>query len=772
MKNPEFLSLTCGRTLLTAAITALLLGNFVQAGNNYDGGGANGLWTNPLNWDSNVVIVPPAEAKFGGTLQLAAVNDFAATTAFNGITFNAGAGAFVLSGNSVTLGSGVTNNSTNTQTVNLDLILSANRDVNATTASSNIVIGGVVSGAFRLQAIGLGTVTLNGTTANTYTGQTSASGNGTFIVDLSNIASHTNLITPSAATSQLNTGNGNAPASGTFILRGASSGTSSQTLNGLQLTNGAAGTFIVDANGGGGTNLNLGVNINRAAPTATQGGGTATFDISSPGATLTGTTLGLTAGTQTAGQAVRGYALVKDATGIGFATNVGGALVRYTGATALTPGGTGLTTTAANNYSLAAGGTTTTLAGGQTVQTLSIDSTGTAGTLNLGAGVTTLGALGVLTTGNAATTIQGGQLGAANTEVILSAAGTGGVTVASTISSGTGHFTKTGSDTVTLTGANTYSGTTSVLAGTLKAGNATALSATSAVVLSNSSGVSLDLTASSASVGSLGGGGAVGGGVLLGSNTLTLGGSNAATGNNNTYGGVISGTGGITKVGTGPQTLSGTNTYTGATSISGGGSLILTSSGTINNTSGVFVDTGSTFNVSAKGATAYSVKNLSGTGTVTGVLNVTTQLATGTAGTVGTLTFTGNTSLGTAATHLVDINGGTSSADLANVTGNLSIGTGTILDLVQLGTYTTGSKYTIASYTGTLTGTYAGLANGSQFNDAGGTWQITYNDTAAGLNGGTGPSYITITAIPEPSALLLGSLSLLGLAARRTRRNN
>jgi len=46
-------------------------------------------------------------------------------------------------------------------------------------------------------------------------------------------------------------------------------------------------------------------------------------------------------------------------------------------------------------------------------------------------------------------------------------------------------------------------------------------------------------------------------------------------------------------------------------------------------------------------------------------------------------------------------------------------------------------------------------------------WTIDYNDTTAGLNGGVGNSYITITAVPEPAAALLGGLGMLALLRRR-----
>nr|MCU0782391.1 autotransporter-associated beta strand repeat-containing protein [Akkermansiaceae bacterium] len=67
-------------------------------------------------------------------------------------------------------------------------------------------------------------------------------------------------------------------------------------------------------------------------------------------------------------------------------------------------------------------------------------------------------------------------------------------------------------------------------------------------------------------IGSLAGGGAAGGSVNLGTATLTTGGRNATT----NYAGVIGGTGGLTKTGTGVQYLSGSNTFSGPTSVNAG----------------------------------------------------------------------------------------------------------------------------------------------------------------------------------------------------------
>ena len=92
------------------------------------------------------------------------------------------------------------------------------------------------------------------------------------------------------------------------------------------------------------------------------------------------------------------------------------------------------------------------------------------------------------------------------------------------------------------------------------------------------------MAGSSETIGSLAGGGAAGGNVTLGAGTLTTG-----TATSTTYAGVISGTGGLTKVGTGVFTLTGNNTYTGTTTVSAG-TLEVGSGGTSGSIAGDIID--------------------------------------------------------------------------------------------------------------------------------------------------------------------------------------
>ncbi|WP_306604342.1 autotransporter-associated beta strand repeat-containing protein [Azonexus sp.] len=155
--------------------------------------------------------------------------------------------------------------------------------------------------------------------------------------------------------------------------------------------------------------------------------------------------------------------------------------------------------------------------------------------------------------------------------------------------SGTGAVTKSGSGAVTFSGANTYTGATTISAGTLSLSGTAAIADTSAVTVA--SGATMSLIGGNETIGSLAGAGAV----SL-SYRLIAGGDNSST----TFSGAISSTNtsGITKSGTGTLTLTGTNTYTGATTVSAGELRLVNGSGTvIADSSAVTVASGATLKV-------------------------------------------------------------------------------------------------------------------------------------------------------------------------------
>lgn len=152
-------------------LMGLLLAGTMTAGaadRTWDGGGANGYWNTPVNWDGDATAPSGGDALFfGGSTRLANTNDLAASTSFNGITFNSGAGAFVITGAVITLGGDVTNSSASLQTLNLPMALDATRTFN-TASSGSLTVGGVLSGAGGLTKAGAQTLTLSG--VNTFNG--------------------------------------------------------------------------------------------------------------------------------------------------------------------------------------------------------------------------------------------------------------------------------------------------------------------------------------------------------------------------------------------------------------------------------------------------------------------------------------------------------------------------------------------------------------------------------------------------------------------------
>ncbi len=139
---------------------------------------------------------------------------------------------------------------------------------------------------------------------------------------------------------------------------------------------------------------------------------------------------------------------------------------------------------------------------------------------------------------------------AANT--LAAALGDNGLGATSLLKSGTGTWV--------LSGAHSYTGSTSVTGGTLRLASANRIGDSSSVIVS--SGAIFDFNNFSDTIGSLAGAG----NITLGSAAMTTGANHTST----TFSGIISGTGAVIKTGTGTQVFSGNNSYTGITTISGG----------------------------------------------------------------------------------------------------------------------------------------------------------------------------------------------------------
>ena len=185
---------------------------------------------------------------------------------------------------------------------------------------------------------------------------------------------------------------------------------------------------------------------------------------------------------------------------------------------------------------------------------------------------------------------------------------TGGGSFSGEVSGDGGLIFAAGSS--TLAGANSYAGTTRIdtgatlaLTGTVGAG---AVIANGAFDISGAAG---DVT-----IANLSGGGTV----ALGTNDLMLGGDNL----DSLFSGVIGGSGGLVKTGTGVLTLSGANRYTGLTSVQDG-TLRLGAAGVLADDSTLEVLNGATLDMNGFDETVASFTirgNLVGAGTLTAAL--------------------------------------------------------------------------------------------------------------------------------------------------------
>lgn len=128
----------------------------------------SGKWNNPANWEEGVVPTSPAFIIFGTSAITTLENDIPAGLEIARITFNNGASAYAISGNSITLKNQVNNNSTSAQIINLAVEINSMVEINV--SSGDISLGGIISGTGGLTKQGFNSLNISGD--NTYSGGT------------------------------------------------------------------------------------------------------------------------------------------------------------------------------------------------------------------------------------------------------------------------------------------------------------------------------------------------------------------------------------------------------------------------------------------------------------------------------------------------------------------------------------------------------------------------------------------------------------------------
>jgi autotransporter-associated beta strand protein len=303
--------------------------------------------------------------------------------------------------------------------------------------------------------------------------------------------------------------------------------------------------------------------------------------------------------------------------------------------------------------------------------------------------------------------------------------------------SGAGSLTKTGEGTLKLTGRNTYSGSTTVSAGTLQAGAANTIP--NASPLSVGSGATFDLNDFDQNINSISGAG----NVRLGKGTWTTEDSGSTT-----FSGVISGTGSLVKIGTGLLSLTGTNTYAGATGVYAGTLQV----GTASATGDVLPNSDVTIGPEGTLQGSGRVKSITTAGNVgstpTGSVAVTgpcpenpTQSCTFPNPARGIL-LTSNAVFKPGSSFAVNIAGlvaGTGYSQL-RVTGAASLAGSPVLKVTVGFHPIVGDTFTIIDTQRGIDGTFHGLPNGATITANNVTFRINYD------------SRVTLTVVPAPDA--------------------
>ena len=458
--------------------------------------------------------------------------------------------------------------------------------------NTSSTLGNLETGVLALTKIGTGNLTLSG--ANTYSGGTTVStgaltGNTTSLQG--NITNNASLVFDQASTSSyagIIDGTGSLTKSGNGTL----SFTNNNTFTGA--TTISAGTLQLGDGGTAGSITsssivnNSSLVFNRSNELELTGVISGTGDVTQNGS---GTTTLTSTNTYTGGTTVSTGTLVLQ----GSAINSAGAFAVSSGANLNLEPTEGTFSAPLQTYLAPSGAGTVNITGDGTkwVALRGTDQTSLTGTLSVQPSGRLMSWSGLDLSNAELNVASGAQFGTADTSVTVGSltgagdifqgwdgtlrtltvgAGDGDSTFSGVIHGNSSSFTrgdletgfltltKTGTGTLTLSGANTYAGNTTVSGGTLRLGAANVLSDATGVAVAAST--TFDLDGYSDTIGSLAGAGDV----SLGAATLTTGANHTDT----SFSGVISGTGGIVKTGSGTLSLTNTNTYQGGTSVTGG----------------------------------------------------------------------------------------------------------------------------------------------------------------------------------------------------------
>lgn len=617
-------TLTAG-TVVLGSNTALGTGTVTLNGASLQSGLAGVALANAITLSASTSFAGSLDLTLNGTVTQ---NNGNRTLTFNGPGLTTFGGKFLLSNN----------NTTRTLTI----------AGSADAALNGIVSNGTKATSGNIIKSGTGTLTLGGSAANTFSGSTTVNGgtlvlaksSGNAIIGTLTIGDGTGVDTLRlAASNQIaDTRTITLNAGAIFDLNGFSE--SIAAVSGTGTINGTGGTLTL---GGDNSSTTLSAIVSGNASLAKSGTGILTLS----GASTTSGNIIVNAGTVALGAAnvlsATGGAIV-NGTGLLDLANFNASLASLTMSAGKVQTGTGTLTLGSGGIAAASSGgissqitgklslgppSTFTISAGDAATDLTISAviSGANGFTKSGTGTLVLSGANSFT---GSTTINDGKLqlvsgaaipdGAAvvlansaaaildlasSSETIGSLAGGGTVTLgAGTLTaggnnasttfsgaiSGSGGVTKLGSGILTLSGTNSFTGATTISAGTLRIGSSTALSSSTAVSLSNSAGTSLDLAGVSTGIGSISGGGAAGGGVTLGGGKLSVGFNGTST----AYSGIISGAGSLEKTGAGTLTLNAAQTFTGALEVHGGTLLLSGATGTAAGATSVDLASGAT----------------------------------------------------------------------------------------------------------------------------------------------------------------------------------